>query len=135
MARGPGDAVGETPPGTSRIEWVAAVLGGLFVVAVVAYLVADGLAGRDRLPAITVTATRIAPVASGYAVEIGVENAGDTALDVDIRGRILRDGAVAEESTVTIAELPGQSRRRAGLLFTQNPGDALELRAVGWALP
>jgi len=131
----PGAGPDAAPPGTSRLEWAAAVLGGLFVVAVVGYLVFDGLAGRDGRPAITVTATHVAKVADGYAVEIAVVNAGGTALDVDIRGRILRGGSVADESTVTLAELPGRSRREAGLLFAEDPGDGLELRAVGWTRP
>ncbi len=124
---------GSTPP----LEWALAAASGAVVLAVVAFLLYEGLGERPTPPDVRVTVESVRPAGPGYLVEFTAENVGQTtAARVEVEG-VLRDGArAAETSSATLDYAPPESKRRGGLYFTRDPGEFdLEVRATGFDRP
>lgn len=126
------------PTGTSYWEWAVAALGGILVVAAVAYMIWYGIARPDGPPELGIRqVSEMREVGGGYLIQVEVKNYGhSTAAGVNIAGE-LKDGARSvEESVATIDYVPQQSKRQAYFQFTENPKDyTLELRVQGMAKP
>ena len=126
------------PPREPLIEWIAAGIGLILTVGMMAIIAAEALRGdAEQLPAIEVRATRIAPAPSGFVVEIAATNrSGGTAAQVQIEGVLKSGDAEVETSQLTLDYVPGRATRRGGLFFTEDPRrHRLELRALGYQAP
>lgn len=124
-------------PGTSVTEWIVAGVSCLALLAVLGYLILDGLSGRNGAADIIVLPTKVTAMNDGYVVEFAANNrAGKSVAAVEIKGE-LRDGEeVVEESSVTIDYIPQMSDRKGALIFRSDP-ETYELRisASGYSEP
>lgn len=118
---------------TPALEWIAAAIGLVLLLAVFAVIAREALGGEtDQLPAIEVRATRVAPAGKGFVVEFEAANtASGTAAAVTVEAK-LGD----ETSTATLDYVPAHGAVKGGLFFTGDPrGQPLELRATGFQTP
>lgn len=126
---------GEIP----ALEWVASGTGLLLTLGVLGIIGWEAAKpGSDAPPAVHVAVERIAPAGQGYVAALVARNAAPaTAAAVAIEGRLLGPGGmVAEAAHATIDYVPGESERRAGLYFAQDPRRfRLDVRAVGYEEP
>ena len=124
--------------GTPLLEWIAAGAGLMLTLGVLGSIGWEALqGGGEAAPAIEVTVERVMPVAAGYVVEVRATNRSPaTAAAVQIEGELDKGGAEPVTSSATIDYVPGESDRRAGLFFTDDPrAYPLEVRALGYAKP
>jgi uncharacterized protein (TIGR02588 family) len=125
-------------PGIPALEWIAAAVGLLLIVAMLGVIGWEATKGHgEKPPAVEVVAEKVIGVAGGYVVEVALRNRSPaTAAGVVVEGVLTGGDAAPETSTVTIDYVPGGSTRRAGLIFTKDPrlGD-LKLRALGYTEP
>lgn len=129
---------GSKPQRYPLIEWISAAIGLAMIGAMLGFLVLEAIRGRDSTPPLL----EIAPVElvaerDQYVVEVEVTNAaGKTAASVQIEGVLKQGGTDVETSSATVVYVPGESRRRAGLIFTRDPRNyQLELRVTGYERP
>jgi len=128
------------PEGGERIsllEWLVALVGLIFVVGTVAFLVIDATRGEGTLPRLEVRADSVVALGDlGYLVPFTATNRGHaTAADVSVVGE-LRDAAGVETSRARVDYVPGRSEQRGGLLFRRDPRRAaLRLWAQGFQEP
>lgn len=136
---GSGDPGAEAPkPQIPALEWIAATVGLAMTLGMFGVIGWGALKGNgERPPAVEAVVERITPVAAGYVVEVALRNhSPSTAAAVEIEGELMNDGAAVETSNATVDYVPGESVRRAGLFFTEDPGrHELEVRAIGYAEP
>jgi len=121
----------------SRLEWLVAALGLLFVLGTTGFLVADALVAEPTPPRIVVRADSVAALGpSGWLVRFTARNEGrETVAGLSIVGE-LRLGADTIEARATLDYLPGRSERGGGLLYPVDPRrGALQLRAEGFREP
>lgn len=123
--------------GTPPLERLIGAVGGVLVLALLAFLGFQAIAAPDDGVNLTAAVTRIEPAGEQFATHVRVENDGhETAAAVTVAGEVQVGAKTAEEATATISYLPAQSVRHAVLVFTQDPRDAkLSVRAAGYALP
>jgi uncharacterized protein (TIGR02588 family) len=126
--------------GTPLWEYVVGILGALFMLAIVGFLIVEAMQ-QATPPAITVTAEGILAVEGGYLVQILAQNVGtSTGASVEIEGTLVPgdDPAAApvEVSTTTFDYIPAQSARRGGLFFQTDPNQyILKVKALGYIEP
>lgn len=124
--------------GTSLLEWVSGVLGLLITLALLGFIVAEAVRTSPHTPPLLeVTPTAIAAANGVYVVEVRVANSsGQTAAAVSIEGTLEQGGATVETSSATLSYVPGNSTRKAGLIFTRDPRHfQLRTRATGYEEP
>ena len=120
------------------LEWIAALLGLIITLGLIGFIGWEAIkAPDDSPPAIEVVAERVTRVTGGYVVEIVAVNRGPaTAAGVEVEGTLKNVAAEPVTSRLTLDYVPGHSRQRGGLFFSQELRlDQLELRAVGYARP
>ncbi len=120
------------------VEWLAAIFGALVVIGMIGFLLAEGLGQRDGAPPLMrVEPLRLAAMGNQFVVEISVSNLTQkTAASVQVEGKLTRSGSDVETSTASLRYVPGESRRRAGLIFTHDPRKyRLKLRVTGYERP
>jgi uncharacterized protein (TIGR02588 family) len=115
-------------PGTSTTEWIVAGISCLALLAVLVYLVIDGVSGRNGTAQLVVLPVEVSATEGGYVVEFSASNrAGKSVAAAEIKGE-LRDGdEVIEESSATLDYVPQNSERSGALIFRSNP-EAYDLR-------
>jgi uncharacterized protein (TIGR02588 family) len=123
-----------TPP----LEWLASGIGlalTLGMLGLIGWQAYQGTAAPP--PMITVAAERIVQSGSGFVVEIAVRNRSPaTAAAVEIEGALKQGGQTVETSKAILDYVPGNSERRGGLFFLEDPRPyQLELRPLGYAEP
>lgn len=123
--------------GASPAQWVIGAFSTVLVLALLGFLIYEGLTGDGRPPLITVRVEQVLVVPGGYQVQVSARNAGQsTAKALNIEGTLKRDTTTLETSTATIDYVPADATRRAGLFFTQDPRrHTLEVRPVGYDTP
>ena len=114
------------------LEWIAAALGLLVVLAVFGVLLLKILqGGTDDVPRLDVRVEAVMPVPGGHVARIVVANAaGQTAAAVQIEGKLGEETASA-----TLDYVPGHSEARGGLMFKGDPRQGVELAVLGYELP
>jgi uncharacterized protein (TIGR02588 family) len=124
-------------PGTSPIEWAVAGIGCLMLLAVIAYLVLDGISGGNGPARIVVEVVSVTGGEGGYVVEFSADNrAGKSVAGVEIKGELRTGEEVVEESSVTLDYIPQLSESSAALIFRNDPGaHELSLYATGYIEP
>ena len=120
------------PAGPPLLEWLAAALGLILTLGVMAAIARDAVVPSAGLaPDLVVTATRVRQASAGFLVEFETRNLSPiTAAQVTIEGTL----PGGETSTATIDYVPGRSARRGGLYFGVPPRGA-ELRVLGFQDP
>ncbi|PDT44703.1 TIGR02588 family protein [Sinorhizobium fredii] len=124
-------------PGTSIIEWGVAGISCLTLLAVLGYLILDGLSGRNGTAQLIVLPVEVTATKGGYVVEFAAENhAGKSVAAVEIKGELRSGNEVVEESSATLDYIPQQSERKGALIFRRDP-KAYDLRlfASGYTEP
>lgn len=120
------------------IEWASAAIGLMIIAIMVGLLAVEAIRDRGGVPPI-LEAKVAGLVASrgGYVLEIDVFNgAHATAASVQIEGVLKQGEADVETSNASVAYVPGESHRRAAIVFTRDPRDyRLELRVTGFERP
>ncbi|HEU4883750.1 MAG TPA: TIGR02588 family protein [Longimicrobium sp.] len=121
----------------SRWEWVAAAVSTALVLAVVGYLLYDGVVRPRTPPAIEVAADTVLHAGALWLVEFRATNGGhETAASVKIEGDLMQGDSSVEASEAVLDYVPGRSVRHGGLFFTRDPrAYRLELRAHGYQEP
>jgi uncharacterized protein (TIGR02588 family) len=107
------------------------------VLAVVGFLIYDGLKSPQAPPEITVEVDSIQAAGTGYLVLFRARNAGrGTAADVVVEGELEADTGRVEASETTLDYVPPGGVARGGLYFERDPRRLkLELRAHGYRDP
>jgi uncharacterized protein (TIGR02588 family) len=124
-------------PGTSVTEWIVAGTSCVALLAVLSYLVIDGLSRRNGTAEIVVRPLEIAATEGGYVVEFAAANsAGKSVAAVEIKGELRNGDDIVEESSATLDYIPQKSERLGALIFRRNP-EAYDLRlfASGYSEP
>lgn len=122
---------------TSAAEWVVAGVSALLILAAVGYLFYEALTSPPTPPVIELRVDSILDTEYGYIVEFHARNHGhSTAAQLAVEGVLLDAGRTIQMSRVTIDYVPSESRRSAGIIFTEDPARyTLELRALGYDRP
>lgn len=122
---------------TSRWEWITGAFSLLLVLGAIGFLLYEEFARPDTPAQIVVTVDTVFGGEQGYVVQIRVSNeGGTTATGLLVRGELKGDTGVVETAEATIDYVPSRSHRRAGLLFSRDPGrHALEVRPLGYDFP
>lgn len=124
--------------GTPALEWIAAGIGLVLTLAMLGFIGWQAWKSTaEERPAIKVDVQRIVPSADGWLVEVAAQNlSAATAAAVQIEGELLDGERVVATSQVTLDYVPGNSERRGGLFFREDPeAHGLKVRALGYAEP
>ncbi|TCN36395.1 TIGR02588 family protein [Sinorhizobium americanum] len=115
-------------PGTSTVEWIAAGTSSLALLAVLAYLVVEGLSEPKGTAQLVVLPVQVTSTNGSYVVEFAAENrAGRSVAAVEIQGELRKGDEVVEESSALLDYIPQQSERKGAVIFQRDP-KAYELR-------
>jgi uncharacterized protein (TIGR02588 family) len=120
------------------LEWIAAGLGLLLTLALLAVIGREAIAGEtSEPPAIELRAASVRPLPSGFLVEVVASNrSGGTGAGVQVEGALKSGSVAVETSDFTFDYVPGHAERKGGLFFRQDPRrHRLELRALGYQAP
>lgn len=120
------------------LEWLSAIIGLVIVAGMLGFLVLEALRESPATPPLmSVEPVRLVSFAGGYIVEVRVRNgSGSTGSAVQVEGVLGRNGKDIETSTITLDYVPGNSQRRGGLIFRNDPRQArVGLRIVGYEQP
>lgn len=114
------------------LEWVAAALGLLVFLGLIAVLLFEAAtSGSDDVPILSAQVEAVTPVPGGHVARIVVVNAsGQTAAAVQVEGKLGEETAQA-----TFDYVPGHSRTQGGLMFKGDPTSGIELAVTGYELP
>lgn len=125
------------PPRTPVLEWVAAGVGFLTVIAIIGLVGLEALHADTSPPAVAVHQLGVRRTEAGYVVSIRAANIGGSpAAQVRIEGELTAPGATAETAEATFDFIPDHSAREGGLFFSTDPrAGELRLRATGFAEP
>jgi len=121
-------------PQARALEWGFGVVSGVLVIALLAYLAAQGIRTQTP-PSFRLAVQHVERFGTTYHVVVEVENAGDlTAAEVAVRGVVT--GGEPETSDTVLDFLPPRSTRETVLLFSRDPGaDKLTLSVRGYNQP
>ncbi len=124
-------------PTTSVSEWIVAVSSAALVVALLGYLIYDGVRSPRTPPDVTIEVDSIQKAGPGYVVLFRARNSGrTTAAEVLVEGELEADSGKVERSETTIDYVPPRGEQRGGLYFREDPQRArLRLRAHGYRDP
>ncbi|MBL3685146.1 TIGR02588 family protein (plasmid) [Sinorhizobium meliloti] len=123
--------------GPPSAEWIVAGVSCLALLAVLGYLILDGLSGRNGPPISLCCRPRSSAMNDGYVVEFAANNrAGNSVAAVEIKGE-LRDGERSSRRAVsTIDYIPQMSDRKGALIFRSDPKTyELRVSASGYSEP
>jgi uncharacterized protein (TIGR02588 family) len=117
--------------------WGLGLLGLLFVLGSIGYMLYEALAGDSSPPDVSVKIQSVLPTQNGFRVEFRVVNAGGRAAKgLNVAGELRAGDDVVETSETTIDYVPSHSERQGGLFFTLDPQlYDLQLRAEGYETP
>lgn len=123
--------------GPSLLEWISAAIGAAITLAMIGLIVMKALGPAAPAPLISIKPVSVVHERAGYVVKVEVTNrSGVTAAALNLQGELMRGGEAVETSNATLSYLPGESTRRAGLIFARDPRRfELELRATGYEVP
>lgn len=120
------------------LEWCVFAASLLLVVAMLSYIIYDGVTLGSRPPSLQVVLGEPLPHLGGYIIPVSVENTGDrSAEQVAIRVELENGGTVAEEATLDLHFVPRGAARKGWVRFTSDPRMAERVRgyAVSYIEP
>ena len=125
-------------PQTPLLEWIAGGVGLLLTLGTFGVIGWEAVTTRgEPPPAIETSVEGVTAAAGGYVVEVRLRNRSHaTAAAVEIEGEMSAGGGEPTRSTATIDYVPGESERRVGLFFREDPRrHGLEVRVLGYSEP
>jgi uncharacterized protein (TIGR02588 family) len=124
-------------PHTGTTEWIVAALSVALVLAVIGFLIYEGVRSPATPPEVTIEVDSIQSAGPGYLVLLRAMNRGrSTAADLLVEGVLDADSGRVETSQTTIDYVPAGGEQRAGLYFAHDPRRLrLRLRAHGYQEP
>ena len=124
-------------PTTSTAEWIVAVSSAAMVLAVLGFLIYDGVRSPRTPAQVTVEVESIQAAGPGYLVLFRARNRGrTTAAEVVVQGELEGDSGGGETSETTLDYVPAEGEQGGGLYFRQDPRRSrLRLRAQGYREP
>ena len=124
-------------PTTSVSEWIVAALSAALVLALLGFLVYEGVRSPMTPPDVTVEVDSIHKAGPGYLVLFRARNIGHTTAGaVVVEGELEADSGVVERSETTIDYVPARGEQRGGLYFSRDPQRSrLRLKAHGFREP
>lgn len=124
-------------PTTSVSEWIVAIASAALVLALLGFLVYEGIRSPGTPPDVTIEVDSIQKAGPGYLVLFRARNTGrTTAAEVLVEGELEADSGKVERSETTIDYVPARGEQRGGLYFRGDPqGSRLRLRAHGYRDP
>lgn len=125
----------DLPDDTPFVEWVLAGLSVVLFVSGFAYLVSHGLTAGDGPADLRIVHT-LTP-SDPHRVDFTLVNIGQkTAAEVQIKGQVLENGTVAEESRAVIDYAPEGSSEQGSLMFHRDiRGLEFRITAEGFSEP
>ena len=122
---------------TPLVEWIAAGVSTVLVLAMLGYTLREALKGPNGAPSLSIHADSVVPAAGYYLVMFTVRNeGGETAAAVTVHGALVRGDSTIEESDASVDYVPIGGFRVGGVAFTSDPRrDSLELRVGGFETP
>lgn len=123
-----------TPP----LEWLASGIGLVLTLGMLGLIGWQAYRGTEsQPPTISVAAERVVQTDNGFVVEVTARNHSPaTAAAVEIEGALKQGGRTVATSKAILDYVPGNSERRGGLFFKEDPRPyQLELRPLGYAEP
>lgn len=120
------------------VEWVSAAIGLLITAGMFGFLALEAANDGNGVPPVMEAEPAALFFANGrYIVEVDVENhSAQTAAAVNVEGALMVGSEPVETSDATLAYVPGDSKRRAGLFFLRDPREfRLRLRVTGYERP
>lgn len=123
-------------PAAPALEWIVSGLGLLLTVGALGFMLWAAFQPASG-PSLSVQAVGMERAASGWVVEVEVGNAGrDTAAAVEVEGVLSAGGREIETSAMVLDYVPGQGKRRGGLVFENDPRtNELKLQTRGYVRP
>src|SRR5688572_2380619 len=117
--------------------WGIALLGLIFVLGSIVFMLYEAAAGDSSPPDVTVRVDSILPTPNGFLVQFRVVNeGGSTAEGLTVEGELTTGTQVLESSNTTIEYVPSRSEREGGFFFTSDPRQyELRIRAKGYEKP
>ena len=138
MAKSTKEAKGDKVLEIPLLEWVSAAVGLVIVLGMFGFLAVDAMRSDSGMPPIMrVEPVRLTVASGQYVLQVNVSNSSRKAgAGVQISGELKRGGASIESSAATLSYVPGQSQRRAGLVFRHDPRRfELDRRVTGYERP
>jgi uncharacterized protein (TIGR02588 family) len=120
------------------LEWIAAGLGVAILLAMFAFLALEALGtSSSQPPSLRIEPVGLAAAGEQFIVEVKVSNrSAQTGAGVQFEGSLSQAGKEVETSSATIDYVPGNSERRAGLIFTRDPRiHQAQFRVTGYQRP
>ena len=124
-------------PTTSVSEWIVAIFSAALVLALLGFLVYEGVRAPKTPPDVSIEVDSVQKAGSGYLVLFRARNRGrTTAAEVLVEGELETDAGKVERSETTIDYVPARGEQPGGLYFRGDPQRArLRLRAHGYRDP
>jgi uncharacterized protein (TIGR02588 family) len=119
------------------VEWTVGALSALIVILMLAWVTSEALNEDATPPDFTISVTEKLMVQGGFRLTFDITNTSPhTAAAVVVRGEILEGTSSIEDAEVTFDYVPGGSRERGALFFSQDPqARSLRVRTVGYVVP
>jgi uncharacterized protein (TIGR02588 family) len=119
------------------IEWTVFAASLLVIAAMLALLTREAVLSKDLPPDVRVTLGTPSPSSGGFSVPVTVANDGDqTAEQARVEVSLWAGEQEVETSELTIAFVPGHSRREGWVVFRRDPSCcALRARTVSFEAP
>jgi len=123
-------------PAAPALEWAASGLGLVLTLGAIGFILWEAFQ-PSASPAITLRALEYERSAGGWIVEVEARNASlTTAAAVEVEGILSAGGEEVETSSMVFDYVPGEGRRRGGLVFENDPrANELTLRTRGYVRP
>lgn len=123
--------------GTPLLEWIVGAISGILVLAILAFVFAEGLVREDRPPDLQVRMDSVIAATDGYLLLFTVRNdGGETAAQVRVSGALRQGDVTIEESDAMLDYVPIAALRHGALQFQHNPEDVeVALRVTGFSEP
>jgi uncharacterized protein (TIGR02588 family) len=124
-------------PTTSVSEWIVAIFSAALVLALLGFLVYEGVRSPKTPADVTIEVDSIQKAGPGYLVLFRARNGGrTTAAEVLVEGELEEDSGKIERSETTIDYVPARGEQHGGLYFRADPQRSrLRIRAHGYRDP
>ena len=124
-------------PQTPALEWIAAALGLLVTLTMLAVIGRDAVEGSGGQPALTAAPGEVSRKPGGHVVTFTIANrAPAAAASVEVEGTLTLHGRAPETSSVTLDYVAGRSHAKGALIFAGDPAAGrLALTVRGWSEP
>lgn len=120
------------------LEWLAAGIGLVFLIALLGVISAEALAGQsNEPPAITIKIGEVKRAGNTYvAIFEAVNASGGTATALQVEGKLVSGDIDVETSLATIDYVSAHGHAEGGLIFSQDPkGLRIVARPLGYQTP